>query len=323
MKTELAQSGVVCRYFCQAVPGCTHWTFLIPAVDASSEAGACFMYNASVGVPMASPSPELSEQVVSGARFCTPEQLTMGTPRSMNLSQEKIYQAEDVQEVAAAIQQQGWAVLRGAVPSALLEILKLEVPKAAEELLLQDPQRIGNRGPRRYSWGGSSTSHHMVHLSSWAQLLDIHQMVQVLENVFQGEYVAIGGGGDFVLGETDSHQRLHVDLQLEAMYDSKSPAAVVANFVISNISCHDGPVRLVPGTRNLPLASQLGKDWGYATHLQKENQILSEQNLTYIFACPLHPGDVLLRDMRLWHGGSPNLGLEARYLPSAEFLSLR
>jgi len=163
----------------------------------------------------------------------------------------------------------------------------------------------------------------MVHLASWAQLLDIHQLVQVLENVFQGEYVAIGGGGDFVLGETDSHQRLHVDLQLEAMYDSRSAAAVVANFVLSDISCHDGPVRLVPGTQNLPLASQLGKDWGYATHLQKESQILSEQNLTYIFACPLRPGDILLRDMRLWHGGSPNLGKGARYLPSAEFLSLR
>jgi len=148
MKTELAQSGVVCRYLCQAVPGCTHWTFLIP----QDEAGACFMYNTSV--PMASPSPELSK-VVSGARFCTPEPLSIKTPRSSNLSQERIYQATtDVEEVAAAIQQQGWAVLRGAVPSALLEILKLQVPKAAEKLLLQDPQRIGNRGPRRYSWEG-------------------------------------------------------------------------------------------------------------------------------------------------------------------------
>ena len=142
MKTELAQSGVVCRYLCQAVPGCTHWTFLIP----QDEAGACFMYNTSV--PMASPSEELSK-VVSGARFCTPEPLSMGTPRSSNLSQERIYQATtDVEEVAAAIQQQGWAVLRGAVPSALLEILKLEVPKAAEKLLHQDPQRIGNRGAK-------------------------------------------------------------------------------------------------------------------------------------------------------------------------------
>ena len=119
----------------------------------------------------------------------------------------------------------------------------------------------------------------MVHLAPWAQLLDVHPVVRTLEEVFQGEYVAIGGGGDFVLGETDSHQRLHVDLQLEAMYDSESPAAVVANFVISEITCEDGPLRLVPQTQNLPLAGRLVKDWGYATHLQKEDHILAAQNL--------------------------------------------
>jgi hypothetical protein len=119
----------------------------------------------------------------------------------------------------------------------------------------------------------------MVHLAPWAQLLDVHPVVRTLEEVFQGEYVAIGGGGDFVLGETDSHQRLHVDLQLEAMYDSESPAAVVANFVISEITCEDGPLRLVPQPQNLPLAGRLVKDWGYATHLQKEDHILAAQNL--------------------------------------------
>jgi len=33
------------------------------------------------------------------------------------------------------------------------------------------------------------------------------------------------------------------------------------------------------------------------------------------------PGDVLLRDMRLWHGGTPNRGKDIRLLPSAEFLA--
>ena len=121
----------------------------------------------------------------------------------------------------------------------------------------------------------------MVHLAPWAQLLDVEPVVRILEKVW-GDYVAIGGGGDFVLGETDSHQRLHVDLQLEAMYDVEAPAAIVANFVISEISCGDGPLRLVPHTQNSPMAMQLGKDWGYSTHLQKEDFILTEQNLTYL-----------------------------------------
>eukprot|EP00438_Fugacium_kawagutii_P024557 Skav223337 [mRNA] locus=scaffold200:206294:214544:+ [translate_table: standard] len=263
-------------------------------------------------------------QVVSGLRFCPPD-LTPSWPRAprCDLTELPIFQAEDAAAAASAIQQQGWAVVKAALAAPQLKLLKLKAPEAAAELLRQDPQRVGNRGPRRYSWGGSSTSHHMVHWAAWAQLLDVAPVVRTLEEVFQGEYLAVGGGGDFVLGETDSHQRLHVDLQLEAMYDSESPAAVVANFVISEISCDDGPLRLVPRTQNVPMASQLAKDWGYATHLQKEDSILVEKNLSYVFVCPLSPGDVILRDMRLWHGGSPNLGLEPRYLPSAEFLSLR
>jgi len=36
---------------------------------------------------------------------------------------------------------------------------------------------------------------------------------------------------------------------------------------------------------------------------------------------PLAPGDALVRDVRLWHGGCPNLSREARYLPSFEVAS--
>merc|ERR1712232_1321357 len=36
---------------------------------------------------------------------------------------------------------------------------------------------------------------------------------------------------------------------------------------------------------------------------------------------PLEPGDVLVRDVRVWHGGCPNLSQEARYLPGIEVAS--
>merc|ERR1712070_678515 len=119
--------------------------------------------------------------------------------------------------------------------------------EAAEDLLNVDASRLGNRGPRRYSFGGSSKTHHMVHKRAWARLLDNDVLMPLLEFVFGGEYVAVGGGGDFVLGSTDHHQRLHVDLQRPEMYDiAFPPAAVAANFAISNVSCEDGPMRLVP-----------------------------------------------------------------------------
>lgn len=323
-KKELAQSGVVCRYLCQAEPQCRHWTFVIPGSHDPDSGGPCLMYNSSHASSPWKQEPEQESKVVSGLRFCKPEEhhdLLVSRKTLTDESELPIFSsAENAAGAAQAILSEGWAVLRGALSDPLLTALREACSRAALDLLARDPQRVGNRGPRRYSWGGASTSHHMVHLTPWAQLLDVDSVVKVLEALF-GEYVAIGGGGDFVLGETDTHQRLHVDLQLEAMYASPAPAALVANFVVSDISCQDGPVRLVPKTQQMPLASQLSKDWGYATHLQKESYILSHANLSYVFACPLKPGDVLLRDMRLWHGGSPNLGADPRYLPSAEFLS--
>ena len=295
---------------------------MIPDTENLDLGGPCLMYNSST---LTTATEAFASKVVSGFRFCAPEERPQApqVDRKSFVSEAglPIFNTPEVAAAAQAILSEGWAVLRQVLHDPLLKALRQSCLKAAEDLLLHDPQRVGNRGPRRYSWGGASTSHHMVHLRPWAQLLDIDPVVKVLEAIFD-EYVAIGGGGDFVLGHTDSHQRLHVDLQLEAMYESTRPAAVVANFVVSEISCEDGPMRLVPKTQNIPLASQLGKDWGYATHLQKEDNILANENLSYVLLCPLKPGDVVLRDMRLWHGGSPNFGAQTRYLPSAEFLSL-
>merc|ERR1712039_206264 len=135
-----------------------------------------------------------------------------------------------------------------------------------------------------------------------------------------------GGGGDFVLGETDTHQRLHVDLQQLEMYSTPTPpAAIVANFVVSNVSCRDGPMRLVPHTQLIPLAvaeqASQGEHLARSSSLEKEPVLRERLGLESVLACPMSPGDVLLRDMRLWHGGTPNLGSDTRFLPSAEFLS--
>jgi len=36
--------------------------------------------------------------------------------------------------------------------------------------------------------------------------------------------------------------------------------------------------------------------------------------------CPLPPGSAIVRDLRTWHGGTPNLLDQTRYLPNAEFV---
>ena len=36
--------------------------------------------------------------------------------------------------------------------------------EVAEKMLLLDPERLGNRGPRRYSFGGASRTLHLMQL---------------------------------------------------------------------------------------------------------------------------------------------------------------
>merc|ERR1712226_1241837 len=55
--------------------------------------------------------------------------------------------------------------------------------------------------------------------------------------------------------------------------------------------------------------------------LEREATFEVSLGLSRFVMCPLEVGDVLLRDMRLWHGGTPNLGNSTRLFPSAEFLS--
>ena len=39
-------------------------------------------------------------------------------------------------------------------------------------LLKHDAARLGNRGPRRYSYGGASRTLHMMHIPAWSLLYD-------------------------------------------------------------------------------------------------------------------------------------------------------
>ncbi|CAJ1337097.1 unnamed protein product [Effrenium voratum] len=240
-KQHWAHSGVACRYLCQAEPSCRVWVFHIPASDDLELAGPCLLSDEEL--------PEISAQseaAVAGRRFCAPAALAWAAEVRRD-TLETLEAAGEAADAAAQLRREGWAVLRGVLPPLQRQLLRRAAEATSASLLAKDPQRLGNRGPRRYSWGGASSSHHMVHHAAWAQLLGQPWLLPVLQEAFGAEFMAVGGGGDFVLGDTDSHQRLHVDLQLEEMYDQDSPAAIVANFVVSEIGCRDGPLRTGEG----------------------------------------------------------------------------
>eukprot|EP00927_Polykrikos_kofoidii_P026843 TRINITY_DN23833_c0_g1_i1.p1 TRINITY_DN23833_c0_g1~~TRINITY_DN23833_c0_g1_i1.p1 ORF type:complete len:511 (-),score=63.85 TRINITY_DN23833_c0_g1_i1:106-1638(-) len=336
VRTDAAHSGVECRYICQAEPSCRVWVFHLPSAQAGLEAGGACLLLAN-GEKASRARQGAKPRLVSGPRICPPGHEARPVPMPLTLGSGGIDRFSNdvdtrshgwVQTAARAVIADGWAVLRGVLSSGQVRLLADAATEAAEEFMKVDPYGYGNRGPRRYSFGGASLTHHMVHIPEWAELLDDDHVSAVLAEVFGGTdaYVAVGGGGDLVLNHTDTHQRLHVDLQHPQMYDVDTPpAAVVANFAVSAVSCDDGPMRLMPRTHQWPLlvaegATRDAKFERYSS-LEREAVLVERVGTEMVNICPLDSGDVLLRDMRIWHGGTPNVGDKTRILPSAEFLA--
>lgn len=323
-----ARTGLECRHLCQAKPGCEAWTFLQADFPAEDLRFSCWLksrhWSQAEAAAGRGREPGL---VLSGSRHCphnhTAVLESLRDMRTMTLDEEPqgcvVRPQTDATryytQAASCILRHGWVVLKGALEDTEAKHLGEACARAVQELLSLDPPRVGNRGPRRYSLGSASRTHHMVHLPEWVKLADVAAVTPVLRSALGEDYVAIGGGGDAVLEHTDSVQWLHVDLPRWEMYDRvHPPPGIGVNFAVHAIACGDGAMRLVPDTQTMPYRlEQMAPS--------SETSMLERHGLWRVFVCPLQRGDVLLRDLRLWHAGSANLGKLPRLSPNSEFLA--
>jgi len=210
-------------------------------------------------------------------------------------------------EAAEVFRHLGFVAVLGVLDGAQLQELRFAATAAAEAMLASDPERKGNRGPRRYSYGGASPLLHVMNVHPWSQLVDLKPIHQILAFIFPDGFLAAGGGGDFVLGETDTYQSLHTDLGQGSFYKFDKPPAVGVNYLVEDLACAGGPLRVVPGTHRLDGAPPVL--W------------LEPQEAKDAVLCPLPAGTAIVRDLRAWHGGTPNALTKTRYMPNAEFVN--
>jgi len=186
--------------------------------------------------------------------------------------------------------------------------------------------RRGNRGPGRYSFGVASSSGSMLHVGTWARhLLDGAGGVlrPLLDLIFAAgdavgpdggddaseklAFSVYAGGGDFVTGDVRSHQKMHSDINIsKALNRMLPPPMLSVNFCVQDLTHLNGPTRIVPGTQ---LEGGLGD--GETEPAEWRCSRL----------CPVPAGAAIVRDVRVLHGGTPNLTPKTRYLPSIEYVS--
>lgn len=237
------------------------------------------------------------------------------------------FQPEQITEIVDTFYRDGFVVVNNALNPEHLTALKTACDEEIINLLGKDKARSGNRGSHRYSFGSASKTGHMMHRPEWAALLDLPTLTPIITAIFgNANYIARGGGGDFCLPGAVKYQPLHSDMSNAVHYEHKGqtytfgsfhdprgimnyrdlPAPYICcNFLVVDATAINGATRQIPGTQ----------------HSQHKIPALTEEPdwMKFSTVCPAPAGSVMIRDVRAWHGGTPNLSDEVRAIPNVEF----
>jgi len=168
-------------------------------------------------------------------------------------------------------------------------------------------------------------------------MVDLAATTPILRRIFGGDqYWLFGAGGDLCLPGAIEYQALHSDtrehfelppdrlaqaerLGIELRKDAtgaldnrarqlifeRTPPRVTINFLMSDLTFENGPIRQIPGTQARPGSPPTPADepeW---------------MRLSTLVGAPAGAG--VIRDTRAWHGATPNLSREIRAMPNIEY----
>ena len=232
----------------------------------------------------------------------------------------EIVAPNDVARAAALFHRDGFVVVGDALNPTQLARSQAAATRYVHELMQDDPTCAAGGGagglPHRYSFGGGSASRHMLHAREWCELIDLETTTPILTEIFGSNcYVVGGGGGDIAMPGAIEYQGLHSDNVWSELHDPVGgltmrdvPVPVLTiNFPMVDLTPENGPIRQIPGTQRsrAPIPTLADEpDW-----------------MKLSTVCPVPAGCAILRDIRAWHGGTPNLSKDVRAMPNIEYFA--
>ena len=154
-------------------------------------------------------------------------------------------------------------------------------------------------------------------------LLDIPAVTQIVTAIFESpDYVLRAASGDFCLPGAVEYQPLHSDVNdwrsaertpFSAYHDPRGQVTirdlpcpyVCVNFLPQDVTRLNGPTRQIPGTQHSRVR---------IPRLEDEPEWMRLSTV-----CPAPAGAIMIRDVRAWHGGTPNVSDAVRAIPNLEF----
>jgi ectoine hydroxylase-related dioxygenase (phytanoyl-CoA dioxygenase family) len=230
---------------------------------------------------------------------------------------------DEIERAVRLFHRDGFVAVADVLDTAQLAALRAGCDRVIHEMLALDRDRQGNRGSHRYSFGGASLTGSLLHLPEWAMLVDLPRLTPIVTAIFGAPtYACSGAGGDFCLPGAVDYQPLHSDMRDRTSFGDRIAWSfqdhrgtlnyrdlpvprVVCNFPMVDFTRINGPTRQIPGTQ----------------HSQAPIPTLEEEPewMKLSTVCPVPAGSVLIRDIRAWHGGTPNLSNEVRAIPNVEY----
>lgn len=226
------------------------------------------------------------------------------------------FETDIAQKAADVLQREGIVLIRGALDAETIEAFKSLFPKLIAQIREFDPDDQGSRGEKRHSFGGMSSTNSQLHHPEFRALLDVPSVTNVLEAYWQSkDFACLAGGGDLNMAGSRQHQILHNDIGWNKLFGpstalgsgEKAPMIAV-NYLIEDQTPFNGPLQHIPGTQRL--------DEHYIPDVPHE-----PEHWFFSTICPAPAGTAVIRDVRTWHAGTPNITTRDRPLPNCEFLA--
>ena len=230
---------------------------------------------------------------------------------------------DQVERAVELFHRDGFVAVTDALSSEQLATMRKGCDEVIHEILSLDRNRQGNRGSHRYSMGSASRTGELLHRPEWAMLVDLPTVTPIVTGIFGAStYMCNGGAGDFCLPGAIEYQRLHSDMSDRIQgrhrihgsfhdhrgtlnYRDLPVPRVVCNFLMVDFTRTNGPTRQIPGTQH--------------SQAPMPNIFDEPEWMKLSTVCPAPAGSVLIRDVRAWHGGTPNVSDEVRAIPNVEF----
>ena len=252
----------------------------------------------------------------------------------------------ELKRIARIFRRDGYVVVKDLLDTETLERFREGCTRVLRDILaipgFEGRKYITETGrlPHRYSYGTASASRHMMHDPVWASMIDLPTTTPILTEIMGSpDYFVSGGGGDLALPGAIEMQHLHtdgidmgansdvrldyarsvglvdipddkafadLDFRTQRLVIERTPPSMTINFVMTDLTWENGPIRQIPGTHATvasPPKPEDEPDW---------------MRFAALVGAPAGSG--VFRDHRAWHSGTPNLSKEIRCLPNLEFV---